>query len=171
MYGIVKQSGGYVWVYSELGRGTTFKIYLPRVDAPTESVTPRAEPGVLSGTETILIAEDDPTLRPLAATLLRKLGYTVLEAASADEALGLARAHQETLHLLLADVVMLGMSGRDLARALAPLRPATKVLYMSGYTDDAILHHGMLEAGLNFLQKPFTPTGLARKVRDVLDAP
>ena len=170
VYGIVKQSGGYVWVYSELGRGTTFKIYLPRVGEPVESVTPAsALPRSLGGTETILVAEDDDILRPLARALLTNFGYTVLEAANADAAIAHARAHKGPIHLLLSDVVMPGASGRDLAHRLAESRPDTKVLYVSGYTDDAIVHHGMLEPGLHYLQKPFTPDALARKVRDVLD--
>jgi nitrogen-specific signal transduction histidine kinase len=169
VYGIVKQSGGYVWVYSEPGRGTTFKVYLPRVDAPAEAVARPRETGTLVGTETILLAEDDETLRPLAKGLLEKLGYRVLDAENAERALALAAAHGGPIHLLVADVVMPGASGRELARRLAQTRPDTKVLYISGYTDDAIVHHGMLEPGLHFLQKPFTPAALARKVRDVLD--
>jgi len=170
VYGIVKQSGGYVWVYTEQGRGTTFKIYLPRVDAPAKQLPRAAEPGSVAGTETVLIAEDDAILRPLVRALLEKLGYRVLEGGNAAEALDSARRHQGPIHLLVADVVMPGASGRDLARELAQSRPATRVLYVSGYTDDAIVHHGMLEEGLNFLQKPFTPGALARKVREVLDA-
>jgi two-component system, cell cycle sensor histidine kinase and response regulator CckA len=169
VYGIVKQSGGYVWVYSELGRGTTFKIYLPRVDAPAERIVKPREAKSLAGTETILLAEDDAILRPLAQELLQKLGYTVLAAEDAPSALVAASQHEGPIDLLVADVVMPGPSGRDLARQLAETRPATKVLYISGYTDDAIVHHGMLEPGLNFLQKPFTPAVLARKVREVLD--
>jgi PAS domain S-box-containing protein len=172
VYGIVKQSGGYIWAYSEPGRGTTFKVYLPHVDAPIEAVAPPPQPGgTLAGTETVLLAEDDELLRPLARGLLHKLGYTVLDAGSAEEALALARAHADPIHLLVADVVMPGESGRQLARRLAELRPDMRVLYTSGYTDDAIVHHGMLEPGLNYLQKPFTPAALARKVREVLDAP
>ncbi|HEV2749162.1 MAG TPA: response regulator [Gemmatimonadales bacterium] len=170
VYGIVKQSGGYVWVYSELARGTTFKIYLPRVEAPPERPAPSREAGTLAGTETILLAEDDEMLRPLAKGLLVKLGYTVLEAENAAQALAVASRHQGQIHLLVSDVVMPGASGRDLARRLAESRPDTKVLYISGYTDDAIVHHGMLEPGLNFLQKPFTPAALARKVREILNA-
>jgi len=170
VYGIVKQSGGYVWVYTELGRGTTFKIYLPRVDAPPDRLVKPREAGSLTGTETILLAEDDAILRPLAKALLEKLGYLVLEAENADAALAAAAAHQGPVHLLVSDVVMPGPSGRELARRLAALRPETRVLFVSGYTDDAIVHHGMLEPGLNFLQKPFTPAVLARKVREVLDA-
>jgi CheY-like chemotaxis protein len=169
VYGIVKQSGGYVWVYSEIGRGTTFKIYLPRVDAPAEPLSKPRETGSITGTETILLAEDDPLLRPLAKALLEKLGYAVLEGSDAPSALAAARAHTGRIHLLVTDVVMPGPSGRELARELVGFRPDTKVLYVSGYTDDAIVHHGMLEPGLNFLQKPFTPAVLARKVREVLD--
>ncbi len=170
VYGIVKQSGGYVWVYSEPGHGTTFKLYLPRVDAPAEPQAPPRETATLTGTETILLAEDDEILRPLTKGLLAKLGYTVLEAESAEQALAVAGARQGPIHLLVADVVMPGASGRELARRLAQSRPETRVLYVSGYTDDAIVHHGMLEPGLKFLQKPFTPAALARKVREVLDA-
>ncbi len=170
VYGIVKQSGGYVWVYSELGKGTTFKVYLPRVDAPAEGLTKPRPAETVAGTETILLAEDDEILRPLAKALLEKLGYSLLEGADCDTALAAARQHTGPIHLLIADVVLPGPSGRELARRLAASRPDTKVLYVSGYTDDAIVHHGMLEPGLNFLQKPFTPATLARKVRDVLDA-
>jgi len=170
VYGIVKQSGGYIWAYSEVGRGTTFKVYLPRVDALAAQVAAPREAGTLTGSETVLLAEDDPMLRPLAKTLLQKLGYTVLEAENADQAVALAAAHPAPIHLLVADVVMPGASGRELARRLAASRPDMKVLYVSGYTDDAIVHHGMLEPGLSFLQKPFTPAALARKVRDVLDS-
>jgi PAS domain S-box-containing protein len=170
VYGIVKQSGGYIWVYTEPGRGTTFKVYLPRVDAPAQEPTQRRDMGSVAGTETILLAEDDAMLRPLAKELLEKLGYTVLDAANTEEALGMAGRHGGPIHLLVADVVMPGTSGRELARRLADSHPDTKVLFVSGYTDDAIVHHGMLEPGLNFLQKPFTPPALARKVREVLDA-
>jgi len=170
VYGIVKQSGGYIWAYSEGGRGTTFKVYLPRVDAPAVRAAAPREAAALTGTETVLLAEDDLMLRPLAKTLLQKLGYTVLEAENPDQAVALAAAHPAPIHLLVADVVMPGASGRELARRLAGSRPDMKVLYVSGYTDDAIVHHGMLEPGLNFLQKPFTPAALARKVRDVLDS-
>jgi two-component system, cell cycle sensor histidine kinase and response regulator CckA len=171
VYGIVKQSGGYVWVYSEPRHGTTFKVYLPRVDAAAEHVPPPREAATLTGTETILLAEDDEILRPLAKGVLTKLGYTVLETESTEQALAAAAAHTGPIPLLLTDVVMPGASGRELARRLAQSHPETRVLYMSGYTDDAIVRHGMLEPGLTLLQKPFTPAALARKVREVLDAP
>lgn len=169
VYGIVKQSGGYVWVYSEVGRGTTFKVYLPRVDEPAAQAPQPRELGSLAGSETILLAEDDAILRPLAKALLEKLGYKVLEGENAAAALAAARAYDGLIHLLVSDVVMPGASGRELARRVAAARPETKVLYVSGYTDDAIVQHGMLEPGVNFLQKPFTPAVLARKVREVLD--
>ncbi|HXM37547.1 MAG TPA: response regulator, partial [Gemmatimonadales bacterium] len=126
--------------------------------------------GTLGGTETILLAEDDELLRPLARELLVRLGYRVLDAANAAAALELARAHPGDIHLLVSDVVMRGQSGLQLARQLAARRPQMKVLYMSGYTDEAIVRHGLLDPGKNFLQKPFTPAVLAQKVRDVLDA-
>jgi len=171
VYGIVKQSGGYVWVYSEPGEGTAFKIYLPRVDAPVEPVGRTPEPAVsVVGTETVLVAEDDELLRPLARELLGKLGYRVLEAKDSAEALAVARAHKGDIHLLVSDVVMPGGGGFQLAQQLVTERPRLKVLYMSGYTDEAVVRHGLLERGLNYLQKPFTPAVLARRVRDVLDA-
>ena len=169
VYGIVKQSGGYIWAYSEPSHGATFKVYLPRVDAPVEAVQAPELKSTLTGTETILLAEDDELLRPLATSVLNKLGYTVLNAKDAPEALARAQAQTGRIHLLITDVVMPGMSGRELARKLAVHRPDTHVLFISGYTDDAIVRHGMLEPGLHYLQKPFTPSALARKVREVLE--
>ena len=172
VYGIVKQSGGYIWAYSERHRGTTFKVYLPRVDAPADQLGRRdVTEGPLEGTETILLAEDDAMLRPLAKGLLERLGYTVLQAGDAREALSVAAAHEGEIHLLVSDVVMPGGSGRELADRLADVRPETRVLYVSGYTDEAIVHHGMLEPGIAFLHKPFTPGALARKIRQVLASP
>ncbi|MGH7544696.1 MAG: response regulator [Gemmatimonadota bacterium] len=172
VYGIVQQSGGFIWVYSEPGHGTTFKIYLPRVgtSAETSEETP-VEAGTLQGGETILLVEDAPAVRSVTRQALKRYGYTVLEAESAKAALRLATGHEGPLHLLLTDVVMPSMSGRELSEQVARLRPDARVLYMSGYTDDAVVRHGVLEAGVAFLQKPFTPEALARKVREVLDRP
>ena len=170
-YGIVKQSGGYIWVYSEVGRGATFKIYLPRVDAPAQAVAAPPELQTVAGTETVLLAEDDPLLLPLARQVLSRLGYTVLEARTPADAVAVAEAHAGVIHLLVSDVVMPGESGLQLARRLLEVRPNLRVLYMSGYSDEAIVRHGLLDPGTTFLQKPFTPTALARKVRELLDAP
>lgn len=170
VYGIVRQSGGHIWVYSEPGRGTTFKIYLPRVDVPVEPLALISQdPATLTGTETVLLAEDDDQLRRLCRGLLARLGYEVLEAASAEAALVLAHESRQPIALLITDVVMPGASGPTLAGRLLDLRPGTKVLFMSGYTGDAIVQHGMLQAGLSYLQKPFSPSDLARRVRQVLD--
>jgi CheY-like chemotaxis protein len=171
VYGIVKQSGGYIWVYSEPGAGTTFKVYLPRVDAPAETGAPAAKPDQLTGTETILLAEDDDAIRDLTRNALTKLGYTVLDAADPKTALAAAARHQGPIHLLLTDVVMPGASGRDLAWQIAQSRPDTKVLFISGYTGEAMIQHGLLDPGLNYLQKPYTPTVLATRVREVLSRP
>jgi two-component system cell cycle sensor histidine kinase/response regulator CckA len=170
VYGIVKQSGGSVWVYSEPGKGTTFKIYLPRtheVDRPP--IARPVEIATLRGTETILLVEDEDQVRAVAEQILEKSGYRVLAGGSADEARRLCDNEKGPIHLLLTDVVMPAMSGRELADLLTPLRLEMKVLYMSGYTPDAIVHHGVLEPGLVLLQKPITPEKLLRKVRSVLD--
>ncbi len=171
VYGIVKQSGGYIWLYAEPGKGAAFKIYLPRVDAPLDAPVVAPEPpGTVAGTETVLVAEDDDLLRPLERELLTKLGYRVLDARDAAGALAAARGYQGEIHLLVSDVVMPGGGGFQLAQQLLAERPGLRVLYISGYTDEAVVRHGLLERGLNFLQKPFTPAALARKVREVLDA-
>jgi PAS domain S-box-containing protein len=172
VYGIVKQSGGHIWVYSEPGQGTTFKIYLPRVEEAVEPLRPSVAPTErLQGSETILVVEDDQGVRMLARDVLEMDGYTVLEASHGEEALRVCEEHQGPIHLMVTDMVMPGMNGRQLAERLAPLRPEMKVLYVSGYTDNAILRHGVLEPGMAFLQKPITPGALARKVREVLDEP
>jgi PAS domain S-box-containing protein len=172
VYGIVKQSGGYVWVYSELGIGTTFKVYLPRVDAPIDSSPLKGDSGQPRprGTETILLVEDEDGVRALVRQLLHKYGYNVLECRHGGEALLLCERHQGPIDLLLTDVVLEQMSGRELAERLSDLRPAMRVLYVSGYTDDAAVQHGVLRSGTAFLQKPFTTEALARKVRQVLDS-
>jgi PAS domain S-box-containing protein len=170
VYGIVKQSGGNIWVYSELGQGTTFKIYLPREEEPLEEVREKVVKEELSrGSETVLVVEDEEELRKLAVRFLEKQGYKVLEASQGDEALFICGQHEEPIHLLVTDVVMPGMSGRELSERLTSLCPEIKILYMSGHTNGAIFHHGVLEPGVNFLQKPFTPEALARKVREVLE--
>jgi two-component system, cell cycle sensor histidine kinase and response regulator CckA len=170
VYGIVKQSGGHIEVYSETGRGTTFKIYLPRVREALPSSPSSAAPFVVPrGTETILLVEDEEALRRLSKMALESSGYTVLEAPNGEEALTICQQHATIVHLLLTDVVMPKMSGRQLADLTRALRPNLKVLYLSGYTDDAIIRHGVLESGVSFLQKPFTPSVLNRKVREVLD--
>jgi CheY-like chemotaxis protein len=171
VYGTVKQSGGYIWVYSEPGRGTTFRIYLPRVEEVDAAVlSSEARDLPVTGSETILLVEDEEAFRTLATRILRNLGYEVLESTSPEDAIQVSERHKEPIDLLLTDVVLPGMSGRKVAEHLAFLRPGMNVLYMSGYTDDALVHHGVLEAGIAFLQKPFTPSALARKVREVLDA-
>jgi CheY-like chemotaxis protein len=171
VYGIVKQSGGNVWVYSEPGLGTTFKVYLRR-DLPDISlrvVKPSAVPKEFSGTETLLVVEDEEALRNVAVRILETAGYHVISAGHGDEALLNAAGYDGEIRLLLTDVVMPRMGGRTLAEALLNMRPTLKVLYMSGYTDDAILHHGVLDAGTHFLGKPFTSADLTRKVREILD--
>jgi len=174
VYGIVKQSGGYIWVFSEVGRGTTFKIYLPRVASTGETavqIVPaiqfqRVEPG----SETILLVEDEANLRYLARQYLEKQGYKVIEAADGAVAMQIAVAHDGIIHLLLTDVIMPGMNGRELAQRISEIRPNVKVLYMSGYTENVIGHGGMLEPGVRLLQKPFNLRDLKSKVREVLDA-
>ena len=170
VYGIVKQSKGYVWAYSEPGCGTTFKVYLPRVEGDAVLLQEEKAPKVkLMGSEMVLIVEDDAALCKLIRNVLFSRGYHVLEAKNGQEALRIAEAHKGPIHLMISDVVMPRMSGRELAQRLHPLRPEMKVIYMSGYTDNAIVRHGVLDPQLVFMQKPFTPQALARKVREVLD--
>jgi CheY-like chemotaxis protein len=172
VYGIVKQSGGHIRVYSEPGMGTVFRIYLPRTDAAPEPAAASGTTGALPrGTETVLLVEDDEEVRSFARDLLEQLGYTVLEALSAADALLIAERHTGLLSLLLTDVVMPGMGGQALALRIAEVRPETRTVFMSGYTDDTIVRHGVLELGIDFLAKPLTTDGLAGKVREVLDRP
>jgi len=172
VYGIVKQSGGNIGVYSEPGRGTTFRIYLPRIEEAAEAVEPgKAREQLPRGSETILLVEDEAGVRTLAKTILQTHGYTVLDAAQGKDAFLLSGQHEGLIHLMVTDMVMPEMSGREVAERLKPLRPNMKVLFMSGFTDKAMVHHEELDPGMAFLQKPFTPQTLARKVREVLDAP
>jgi CheY-like chemotaxis protein len=171
VFGIIKQSNGFIRVSSEIGRGTTFRIYLPLVDKPTERYD--GQPDLVQlpvGNETVLLAEDAAAVRAAARQILERYGYTVLEAPSGRDALNIALKRLAPIHLLLTDVVMPEMSGRELAEQFFELRPSAKVLYMSGHTDDAVVLHGILSAGIAYLEKPFSPATLARKVREVLDA-
>jgi CheY-like chemotaxis protein len=172
VYGVVKQSGGYVHVYSEPGQGAAFQIYLPRVHEAVETVEHETTLGESPrGTETILLVEDEEGVRELARDILRASGYTVLDAEHGGAALLTCERYAGAIHLLVTDVVMPQMSGRELAERLTQVRPDMQVLYISGYTDDAVVRHGVREADIAFLQKPFMPDVLARKVRDVLDRP
>ncbi|HXT85740.1 MAG TPA: PAS domain S-box protein [Verrucomicrobiae bacterium] len=172
VYGIVKQSGGYVWVYSEPGKGAAFKVYLPRVIKTVEQTAQKPEPRRSGrGSETILLVEDEKGVRDLAREYLTEAGYIVLEAENAEQALRIARESTAKIDLLFTDVVMAGISGRQLAEQMQQLRPGLRVLYMSGYTDEAIVHHGILGRGMTLLQKPFTLNSLALKIRETLDQP
>jgi two-component system cell cycle sensor histidine kinase/response regulator CckA len=169
VYGIVKQSEGNIWVYSEPGKGTAFKIYLPRVDEPIEVFKEKLVKDLPRGSETVLVVEDEEEVRNLAAQILQRQGYKVLEAPQGGDALLICEQHPNPIHLMLTDVVMPGMSGHQLAKRLKSLQPEMNVLYMSGYTDNAIVQHGIPGEGVNYIQKPFTVDALARKVREVLD--
>jgi PAS domain S-box-containing protein len=171
VYGIVKQSGGYVFVYSEASRGTTFKIYLPRIEGSVEPPEqPKIPVALCGGNETVLLVEDEPGVRVLVRETLQLYGYKVLEARHGYEALLIEQDYLNPIHMLISDVVMPQMSGREVADRLASARRDLKVLYISGYTEAAVIHHGVLDPGTAFLQKPFAPDDLVRKVREVLDA-
>ena len=169
VYGIVKQNDGYVWVYSEVDKGTRFKVYLPRVMTPAQRLQHEEETVVPKGAETILLVEDDEAMRTLTRTCLESAGYTVFDADSGESAIAVMTRHQGPIHLLLTDVIMPGITGRQLAESLTAARAETKVLYMSGYTADIIAERGVLDAGIALLEKPFTREGLLKKVRAVLD--
>jgi two-component system, cell cycle sensor histidine kinase and response regulator CckA len=170
VYGIVKQSDGFVWCYTEPHRGSTFKIYLPRASARSLPLAPAGAPAELrGGKETILVVEDEDVVRALACRGLREQGYTVLEARHGREALDRVAEGRHAIHLVISDVVMPELGGRELGARLAALRPELPILYMSGYTGDDVIQRGLLEPGAPFQQKPFTPEGLARKVREMLD--
>jgi CheY-like chemotaxis protein len=172
VYGIIKQSGGHIWLYSEKEQGTTFKVFLPRADDVSES----RDSGPLGhsvpkGDETILLVEDEVQVRNILTDMLKSQGYKLLVASNGPEALDIASTRNGKIHLMITDVVMPQMSGRELSELMARIRPEMRILYMSGYTDDAIVHHRLLDEGLNFIQKPFDTASVARKVRLVLDSP
>ena len=172
VYGIVKQSGGYIWVYSEPGQGSTFKVYFPRVDEEVEKGSRVAmDTSTKRGTETILLVEDDDAVRELTEVILVAQGYKVICADGPKRAEEITAERSQEIDLLLTDVIMPTMSGRELVRKLSARYPKMRILYMSGYTDNVIAEGGVLEEGLAFLQKPFTPRALAQKVREVLDTP
>jgi DNA-binding NtrC family response regulator len=171
VYGIVKQSGGNIWVYSEVDRGTTFKVCLQRVDKPAEKE--HASSGTrppTQGTETVLVVEDENQVRTIVTRILEAQGYHVLSASNGREALAISQQTTTEIHLMITDVVMPQLGGGELAKSMLDLRPGLRILFMSGYTDDAIVRHGFLDEKVNFIQKPFDSATLARKAREVLDS-
>lgn len=171
VYGIVKQNEGFINVYSEPGQGTTFKIYLPRVQPVADANSETADDAIAKGSETILLVEDEEAILRLSKIVLERFGYNVLAADTPKKALAIAESLEEPLHLLLTDVVMPEMNGKELTRKIEKMKSDIRVLYMSGYTGDVIMHQGILEEDVNFLQKPFSVNSLAAKVREVLDQP
>jgi CheY-like chemotaxis protein len=170
VYGIIKQSGGWILMYTEPGQGTIFRVYLPRVSEPAERPLPVSPVASLQGAETILVVEDQPAVRKLTADILKRYGYDVLEVANGAEALLLSERFHSPIHVMVTDVIMPGMTGRELASRLATLRPDMKVLFISGYAGDIITHQGVLDSDVAFLSKPFAPDALAGKLRELLDA-
>ncbi len=170
VHGIVKQHGGHIWVYSEPGKGATFKIYLPWAAGSVEPAPAEKRETVRGGSETLLVVEDDEQIRALTCQVLREYGYATLAASRGEEALEIYRRHEGPIPLLVTDVVLPQMNGEELARQLTVLRPGIKALYLSGYANNAVVLHGILNRELAFLQKPFTPEALARKVREILDS-
>jgi CheY-like chemotaxis protein len=169
VYGIVKQSGGYIWVFSDPGKGAAFKIYLPRVHAGEDAVAAAVVEEAATGTETVLVVEDEEGVRLLTRRVLERAGYRVFDASNPEQAAQIFERHMSEFKLLVTDVIMPGSSGPSLYERLARQRPDLKVLYVSGYTDDSIVHQGQLAAGVDLLQKPFTADALNRRVREVLD--
>jgi two-component system cell cycle sensor histidine kinase/response regulator CckA len=171
VYGIIKQSGGNVWVYSEPGKGTTFRVYLPQIESGVaEPDSSKAALTMKHGSETVLLVEDEDMVRKLASELLEETGYVVLSASGGEEAINFATTHTDRIDLLITDVVMPKMSGKEVAEQLKKIHPETKVLFMSGYTDEAIVHHGIVDSNIAFIQKPFSEHALAHKIREVLDS-
>jgi two-component system cell cycle sensor histidine kinase/response regulator CckA len=169
VYGMVKQSGGDIWVYSEPGQGTTFKLYFPRVAEPVSpgSIQEPSHQGRSQG-ETVILVEDEAQVRDLTARMIKRLGYTVLTAANGEEALALSQTHPGKISLLVTDVVMPFKSGKQVADALLATRPDLRVLYLSGYTENTVVNYGVLDSSVDFLAKPFSREALARKIRDIL---
>lgn len=169
VYGIVKQNGGHIRVFSEPGQGTTFKLYLPRAEAQAVATAVAAENKSLHGTETLLLVEDEEQILNLGRRILQQHGYTILAARLPEQALKLAEQYPGPIHLLVTDVIMPGMNGRELRDRVAALKPGLRCMFMSGYTAEVIAHQGVLEDDIQFLQKPFTVEALARRVREVMD--
>jgi len=170
VYGIVKQSDGNICVYSEPGHGTTFKVYLPQLETAAQVIGTITEAASPRGTETVLLVEDDEAVRSLASQILEDAGYNVIATAQGADAVRLCSNGEHSIDLLLTDVVMRETSGKEVADLISELVPGSKVLFMSGYTDEAIVHHGVLDLDVEFIQKPFTPAALAKKIRAVLDS-